>query len=93
MLHGFDATREVGESRIETVKQDRAFQFVRPERACLDGAHEDASNTITEQLDTELAAPPLQAMSLRELGESGIDLQVGHADIFAWIAKAKAEKE
>ena len=88
MLHGFDATCHVGESRIEPVKHDCAFQFVRLQRACLDGAHEDASSTITEQLDTELATPPLQAMGLRELGEVGFDLQRGHTDIFAWIAKA-----
>ena len=81
MSHGFDATCQVGESRIESVKQDCALLLVRLQRACLDGAHEDTSNTIAEQLDTELATPSLKAMGLRELGEVGFDLQRGHADI------------
>jgi len=45
-LDGFDATSQVRESRIETVKQDCAFLLVRLERALLDGAREDTSYTI-----------------------------------------------
>ena len=78
MPHGLDATFEVVESWIESVKQDRALLLVCLERAGLDGAHEDASATIAQQLDAELATPPLEAMGLRELGEVGFDLQIGH---------------
>jgi len=87
-LDGFNTARQVVKPRAETVKQDRALQLGRLERARLDAAHEDFADTLAEQFDAELTPPAGQALRWRDLRQVGVDLQCGHADSFVSRVRA-----
>jgi hypothetical protein len=60
------------------MEQDAALQLGGLERTLFDGANEDTRATVTKQFNTELAAPPGQALRWCDLRQVRIDLQCGH---------------